>query len=90
MKTEVFRVHGRVQGVGFRYFVYQKALSFGINGFVKNEAGGTVLVHAQSDSNSSMEIFADAVQQGPSFGRVTKVDRLTKEDNTYTDFKITY
>ncbi|WP_050638031.1 acylphosphatase [Candidatus Stoquefichus sp. SB1] len=34
--------HGRVQGVGFRYTVYQKAVQLGLTGWVKNLNDGNV------------------------------------------------
>jgi len=37
-----FKVHGRVQGVGFRYFVLECAQNLGLQGWVHNEYDGTV------------------------------------------------
>lgn len=35
-------VHGRVQGVGFRYWVVRRAADLGVSGWVANELDGTV------------------------------------------------
>src|SRR5258708_31252242 len=40
-------VRGQVQGVGFRYFVVQKAQSLGLRGYARNESNGDVEVLAQ-------------------------------------------
>ncbi len=40
-------VRGRVQGVGFRYFVVQKAQTFGLRGYAHNDSNGDVKVVAQ-------------------------------------------
>jgi acylphosphatase len=39
-------VHGRVQGVGFRYFVVERALSLGLRGYTRNRDDGSVEVLA--------------------------------------------
>ncbi|WP_255297425.1 acylphosphatase [Anaerophaga thermohalophila] len=39
MKRVRVIISGRVQGVGFRYFVQDNALRFGINGYSKKYAG---------------------------------------------------
>ncbi len=41
-----WRVGGRVQGVGFRPFVYRLAQEYQLSGWVRND-GGTVEIHAQ-------------------------------------------
>jgi len=44
--ARTYVVHGRVQGVGFRYFVERVARQLGLDGYVKNRADGTVEVYA--------------------------------------------
>jgi acylphosphatase len=83
-------IKGRVQGVGFRQFVKQKALDFGIKGWVKNMPDGSVLVKAEA-SEIDMEPFVDHLRRGPSMGRVDKlltnrVDKLAG----FSDFSIRF
>jgi acylphosphatase len=40
-------IRGRVQGVGFRYYVVEKALAQGLRGYARNEHDGSVEVLAQ-------------------------------------------
>jgi acylphosphatase len=40
-------VHGRVQGVGFRWWTRSRALELGLTGYAKNQPDGRVLVVAQ-------------------------------------------
>lgn len=40
-------VHGRVQGVGFRWWTRSRALELGLTGYVANQTDGRVLVVAQ-------------------------------------------
>ncbi|MEZ7893321.1 MAG: acylphosphatase [Candidatus Wallbacteria bacterium] len=57
-------VSGRVQGVGFRYFVYHQALRYNICGFARNLSNGNVEVYAEGDKKS-VEEFAVKVKTGP-------------------------
>ncbi|HEY7509386.1 MAG TPA: acylphosphatase, partial [Vicinamibacteria bacterium] len=43
-----FVVHGRVQGVGYRYFVQREADARGVTGFVRNLPDGSVEVVAEA------------------------------------------
>ena len=70
----ILTIHGRVQGVGFRYFVKLKADSLQINGFVKNLSNGIVYVEAEGDS-LQLELFVKACREGPSHAWVEKMDR---------------
>lgn len=66
-------IYGRVQGVGFRYFVKQKADYFGISGFVKNQVNGSVYIEAEGEPDH-LQMFTGACQQGPAHAWVEKVD----------------
>ena len=74
----IFRVHGRVQGVGFRHFACQQAQALGLAGWVRNDPGGTVSGEAGGDL-SRLEAFREALEQGPSFGRVSRLDWGTSD-----------
>lgn len=75
------RVEGRVQGVGYRYFVQKRAAEFNISGWVKNQPDGSVFVVAQGDAKD-MESFLDHLKSGPSAARVT---RFIKSEIPYTE-----
>ena len=65
-------VHGYVQGVGFRYFVVQKALALGLHGYARNESNGDVEVLAQG-TRSALERLVTLLRQGPSAAEVDEV-----------------
>ena len=67
-------VRGRVQGVGYRYFVMREASALGVAGFARNLADGTVEVVAEA-AEEVLELFEDRLRQGPSFARVSALDR---------------
>jgi len=68
-----FHAHGRVQGVGFRWFVSQEAQALGLAGWVRNEADGTVSGEAGGDF-SRLEAFRERLEHGHSFARITRLD----------------
>jgi len=66
-------VGGRVQGVGFRFFVEAAALCEGLSGYVRNRHDGTVEAEVEGDAES-VERFELAIRRGPSAARVDSVD----------------
>jgi acylphosphatase len=77
------KVVGRVQGVGFRWFVCERARELGIAGWVKNTRSGDVEV-AASGEPSELALLETAVARGPSGASVAAVHRLAPPpDSTY-------
>ncbi len=67
-----FLLSGRVQGVGFRWFVMEAASAEGITGWVRNVPDGSVEIIAEGDADA-MERFERAVRHGPGRARVEDV-----------------
>ena len=67
-------VRGRVQGVGFRYFVYRLAEKYGLTGWVRNCPDGSVDMEVQG-SLSSVEAFFQTVEAGDRFIRVDSLEK---------------
>jgi len=57
-------VSGIVQGVGFRYFIYRRARSLNLVGWVRNNRDGTVSVAAEGD-REMLEGLLDVLREGP-------------------------
>jgi acylphosphatase len=70
-------VYGRVQGVGYRYFVVQKAHTLALRGYARNESDGSVEVLAQGP-RPSLEHLLLYLRQGPFAAQVRDV-RVTWE-----------
>ncbi|SFS60996.1 acylphosphatase [Marininema halotolerans] len=86
MQRKHIIVHGRVQGVGFRWFTKRVALRLKLRGWVRNRADGTVEIDAQGDTEA-MNRFLKKVRRGSFRSRVIKLDEsvksLTKEYDTF-------
>lgn len=66
-------VHGRVQGVGFRFFVRKAALRLGLKGDVRNCPDSTVEIIVEGTSDRIDRLIQE-VHKGPSLARVERVD----------------
>lgn len=66
-------VHGRVQGVSFRYYTVLEAERLGIVGWVRNQLDSTVEVIAQG-SSAQLQAFVEFLHQGPPSAQVTQVE----------------
>lgn len=66
------RVAGRVQGVGFRYFVLEGARRLGVVGYVMNLRDGGVRAYAEGPRDA-LEQFLLLLRRGPDGARVREV-----------------
>ena len=69
------RICGRVQGVGFRWFVREEARRLGLSGWVTNLDTGDVEVAAGGEP-SSLDRLRRALEVGPTGASVTHLDDL--------------
>lgn len=72
MSAARYVVHGRVQGVGFRWFVRKAAMSLGVRGAVRNLRDGTVEIIA-AGTPDALAALERSLRTGPSGARVTDV-----------------
>ena len=82
-----FRVKGRVQGVGFRWWTRRTAAGLGLRGVVLNHMDGSVEVHAGGDEES-VALFAAHLAEGPPGARVDGVERFPSERSLPSEFEI--
>lgn len=65
-------MHGRVQGVGFRWFVQDAAQAQGVAGWVRNRRDGTVQAELHG-ADADVQAVLDLLAQGPAAAQVTEV-----------------
>lgn len=87
MIAKCFVVNGRVQGVGFRYFVVREARALGLSGWVRNlpDGGVEVLASGEPDVVSALE---GRLWEGPPHSKVSSVDAREAEAPTYAEFRV--
>jgi acylphosphatase len=87
-------VRGRVQGVGFRWFVRERATELDLAGWVKNRADGCVEVLADGDASTIARLRA-SLNEGPRGASVVSVEDLApssespRSDSLSRPFSIT-
>jgi len=84
-------VHGRVQGVYFRYFVRNVAITLGLKGYVRNLAGGdAVEVEAEGDKQR-LDKLVEQLRIGPPGARVKRVEiNWSDYSGQFSNFGIRY
>jgi len=82
-------IRGRVQGVGFRWFVSRAARSRGLRGFVRNLPDGQVEVVACGDPGA-LEELESKLAEGPLPAAVRNVDKqeISHDISAYKSFDI--
>ena len=86
-QARLFFVEGRVQGVGYRFFVEEVARGLRLKGYVRNLADGRVEVYAIGKK----ELLARLRKQleiGPRAGSVERVEERVAAQREYEDFFI--
>ena len=67
------RAHGRVQCVGFRFFVQTEAKRRGVTGWVKNMDDGTVTMEIQG-TPEQLQSLIERLKKGNGFAKVSQLD----------------
>ncbi len=87
MVTKRFVVSGRVQGVGFRYFVVREAEALGLAGWVRNLPDGRVEVLA-SGEGGPVDVLEGRLWQGPPYARIAGVEVADAEPPATVGFRV--
>ena len=82
METRKCVALGRVQGVGFRWFVTRNAQELGVRGTVRNRRDGAVELVLQADEPATVQALVERIRQGPPASHVESVscERMSSED----------
>jgi hydrogenase maturation protein HypF len=81
------RVHGTVQGVGFRPYVYRLAGELGLGGYVLNDSHG-VLLEVEGSAESIEEFLARLAADAPPLAVVERILAEERDTHGQADFSI--
>lgn len=90
MHRYFIQVFGRVQGVGFRYFVNYTARAFNLTGWVKNCDDGSVQMEIQGEEKS-ISLFIEKLNKGNGFAKVEDMYcKKIEAVNVIKSFRVIY
>jgi acylphosphatase len=85
--TKRYRIVGRVQGVGFRFFVRTTARRMNVRGWVRNAEDGSVEAVAEAEGDV-LQLFERELRRGPQLSRVDSVEVSAIEDAPHPAFEV--
>lgn len=80
-------VSGKVQGVGYRYFVLRAAKDLGVTGWVMNRNDGCVVLRATGDADMIAALKQQCLK-GPRASVVNKIEEQVLTDELFGSFEI--
>jgi len=90
MKELEIKIKGKVQGVGYRYFVYTVANELCLNGYVHNNLDGSVTVVVEGNEEKINELIK-RLKKGNTRSFVSDIVTTEKEyTNRFSSFEILY
>jgi acylphosphatase len=84
----IIRIHGKVQGVGYRFFATRVARRLGLKGSIANLRDGTVEAKVEGET-SAIDDWLEELKEGPRYAEVTKIDQESRDfTGTLGDFDV--
>ena len=77
-EQRIIRIHGKVQGVGYRFFATRVARRLGLKGNIQNNRDGSVDAVVEGEK-SVIDQWVEELKEGPRYAEVTKIDQETRE-----------
>jgi acylphosphatase len=84
---KAFKVHGMVQGVGFRFWAHREGRRLGLRGLVRNCYDGTVEI-AFAGPFDDVQAMSERLKSGPPAAHVVRLEELPAPDELPADFQI--
>jgi acylphosphatase len=89
-EMRIIRIHGKVQGVGYRFFATRVARRLGLKGAIQNLRDGTVEAKVEGDGEKIDE-WLEQLKEGPRYAEVTKIDQEKKDfTGSLPDFDVSF
>lgn len=89
-ELRALRIHGKVQGVGYRFFATRVARRLGLKGHIQNLRDGTVEAMVEGEGSAINE-WIEELHEGPRFAEVSRIDQEKREyRGTFGDFDVKF
>lgn len=88
-ELRILRIHGKVQGVGYRFFATRVARRLGLKGSIHNLRDGSVEALVEGEA-TAIDDWLRELKEGPRYAEVSRIDQETKPyTGQYGDFDVT-
>jgi acylphosphatase len=89
-EMRLIRIHGKVQGVGYRFFATRVARRLGLKGWIQNTRDGSVEAAVEGDSDA-IDRWLEELREGPRYAEVTRIDQERREfKGQFGDFDVKF
>jgi acylphosphatase len=89
-EMRLIRIHGKVQGVGFRFFATRVARRLGLKGWIQNLRDGVVEAVVEGEAKAIDE-WLEELREGPRYAEVTHIDQEKREfTGQHGDFDVKF
>ncbi|HUO83776.1 MAG TPA: acylphosphatase [Thermoanaerobaculia bacterium] len=90
METRLLRIHGKVQGVGYRFYATRVARRLGLKGWIRNNRDGSVEAGVEGESEKIDE-WIEELREGPRYAEVSRIDQEKKDySGQFGDFDVRF
>jgi acylphosphatase len=77
-EQRIIKIHGKVQGVGYRFFATRVARRLGLKGAIQNQRDGSVEAVVEGEKGA-IDDWIEELKEGPRYAEVTRIDQETKD-----------
>ncbi len=89
-ELRILRIHGKVQGVGYRFFATRVARRLGLKGHIQNLRDGTVEAMVEGEG-SAIDEWIEELREGPRFAEVSRIDQEKRDyRGKFGDFDVKF
>ena len=89
-ELRILRIHGKVQGVGYRFFATRVARRLGLKGHIQNLRDGSVEAMVEGEG-TAIDEWIEELREGPRFAEVSRIDQEKRDfRGTFGDFDVKF
>ncbi len=89
-ELRILRIHGKVQGVGYRFFATRVARRLGLKGKIQNLRDSTVEAIVEGEG-SVIDEWIRELREGPRYAEVTSIEQESKDyTGRLSDFDVDF
>ena len=89
-ETRMIKIHGKVQGVGYRFFATRIARRLGLKGYIQNLRDGSVEAAVEGGADAIAE-WIEELREGPRYAEVSRIDQERREfQGKFGDFDVKF